>query len=219
MTIAAAPTAPATLFQRCVINRPFPPLPDTDERPAQDRTNNHHLVKSSRPASGWIQASSSGSRSPASTTKAGTAAPHISHGRSVISRTIRARSTVDEPAVERHFRGGASAAARSCCGRHAPESSAHGYPASFVSVGSHGRGMARRGFPGSILEFQKPVPDDDACRAYLFASGWPDGFSCPRCASGEVRVESTGVTCGNASTAATEKEAHLGPLSSGESGI
>ena len=41
--------------------------------------------------------------------------------------------------------------------------------------------MARPDFAGSVIEFQRRFPDDDACRAYLFGSRWPDGFVCPAC--------------------------------------
>jgi predicted RNA-binding Zn-ribbon protein involved in translation (DUF1610 family) len=33
------------------------------------------------------------------------------------------------------------------------------------------------------MEFQSRLPDDAACRAYLFASRWPEGFRCPACGS------------------------------------
>ena len=49
--------------------------------------------------------------------------------------------------------------------------------------------MARPAFPRSILEFQRHFADDDACRAYLFASRWPDGYRCPRCGGDEVGAE------------------------------
>lgn len=45
--------------------------------------------------------------------------------------------------------------------------------------------MGRPEYPGSIVEFQRAFPDDEACRRYLFASRWSGGFRCPRCA-GEV---------------------------------
>lgn len=41
--------------------------------------------------------------------------------------------------------------------------------------------MGRPDFPKTIIEFQHRFPDDEACRAYLFASRWPAGFGCPRC--------------------------------------
>jgi transposase-like protein len=44
-------------------------------------------------------------------------------------------------------------------------------------------------FPRSVIEFQRWFPDDEACRAYLFASRWPDGFRCPVCGGGEVGAE------------------------------
>ncbi len=43
--------------------------------------------------------------------------------------------------------------------------------------------MARPDFPRTILEFQRRFSDEAACRAYLFASRWPDGFHCPACGS------------------------------------
>lgn len=41
--------------------------------------------------------------------------------------------------------------------------------------------MARPDFPLTILEFQQRFGTEDACREYLFASRWPDGFICPAC--------------------------------------
>ena len=43
--------------------------------------------------------------------------------------------------------------------------------------------MARPDFPRTIVEFQRRFPDDAACRDYLFACRWPDGFRCPACNS------------------------------------
>ena len=40
-----------------------------------------------------------------------------------------------------------------------------------------------------MIEFQRRFPDDDACRAYLFASRWPEGFRCPGCGAGEAGLE------------------------------
>lgn len=50
------------------------------------------------------------------------------------------------------------------------------------------RGVPRPAFPRSILEFQRQFGDDGACRSYLFASRWPEGYCCPRCAGGEAIV-------------------------------
>ena len=36
-----------------------------------------------------------------------------------------------------------------------------------------------------MIEFQNRFPDEKACRVYLFASRWPDGFSCPACGGAE----------------------------------
>ena len=45
--------------------------------------------------------------------------------------------------------------------------------------------MARPDFPLSILEFQRRFGSEEACREYLFASRWPDGFECPVCGDRE----------------------------------
>ena len=51
--------------------------------------------------------------------------------------------------------------------------------------------MARPDFPLTILEFQQRFGSEEACRAYVFASRWPEGFVCPGCggrdAGGETR--------------------------------
>jgi len=36
-------------------------------------------------------------------------------------------------------------------------------------------------YPRTLLELEKRFAADEACRAYLFALRWPDGFVCPRC--------------------------------------
>lgn len=41
--------------------------------------------------------------------------------------------------------------------------------------------VPRPSFPRNIIEFQARFSDEDACRAYLYASRWPDGFWCPAC--------------------------------------
>ena len=46
--------------------------------------------------------------------------------------------------------------------------------------------MPRLGFPLTIMEFQERFATEEACRAYLFACRWPDGFLCRRCGGGEV---------------------------------
>lgn len=43
--------------------------------------------------------------------------------------------------------------------------------------------MPRPSYPLSILEFQERFATEEACREYLFASRWPDGFDCPACGS------------------------------------
>ena len=41
--------------------------------------------------------------------------------------------------------------------------------------------MARPTFPRTVAEFQTRFADEAACRDYLVASRWPDGYRCPRC--------------------------------------
>ena len=41
--------------------------------------------------------------------------------------------------------------------------------------------MPRPDFPRTIVEFQRRFPDDAACREYLLACRWPEGFRCPAC--------------------------------------
>jgi ISXO2-like transposase domain/Transposase zinc-ribbon domain len=38
----------------------------------------------------------------------------------------------------------------------------------------------------TIVDFQERFSDEEACRAYLFACRWPDGFRCRRCGGGEI---------------------------------
>ena len=49
--------------------------------------------------------------------------------------------------------------------------------------------MPRPGYPLTILEFQKRFATKEACREYLFASRWPEGFICPGCAASDVGAE------------------------------
>jgi hypothetical protein len=48
--------------------------------------------------------------------------------------------------------------------------------------------VPRPGFPVTIMEFQERFADEAACRSYLFACRWPDGFRCRRCGGEEVGV-------------------------------
>lgn len=36
-------------------------------------------------------------------------------------------------------------------------------------------------YPRTLLELERRFSDDSACRAYLFALRWPEGFACPAC--------------------------------------
>ena len=46
--------------------------------------------------------------------------------------------------------------------------------------------MGRPSFPRNLLEFQARFGNEQACREYLRASRWPEGFRCPRCNSREA---------------------------------
>ncbi len=46
--------------------------------------------------------------------------------------------------------------------------------------------VPRPDFPRTLREFQRRFADEEACRAYLAASRWPDGYTCPRCTHGEA---------------------------------
>jgi transposase-like protein len=48
--------------------------------------------------------------------------------------------------------------------------------------------VPRPGFPRSIVEFQRQFADEEACRSYLFASRWPEGYRCRRCGGSEIGV-------------------------------
>lgn len=52
--------------------------------------------------------------------------------------------------------------------------------------------MPRPTFPKNLREFQSQFATEEACRAYLAASRWPDGFVCPRCRNGSAH-ELTGL--------------------------
>ncbi len=49
--------------------------------------------------------------------------------------------------------------------------------------------MASPDFPLTILEFQQRFGTEEACREYLFASRWPDGFLCPACGGSDAGAE------------------------------
>jgi len=46
----------------------------------------------------------------------------------------------------------------------------------------------RPAYPLSVLDFQDRFATEEACRDYLFASRWPEGFVCRRCASARAGV-------------------------------
>ena len=49
--------------------------------------------------------------------------------------------------------------------------------------------MPRPDFPITVLDFQQRFGTEEACRAYLFASRWPEGFVCPRCGGRDAGAE------------------------------
>ena len=46
--------------------------------------------------------------------------------------------------------------------------------------------MARPDFPRTLAQFQARFKDEAACRAYLAACRWPDGYRCPQCGHPEA---------------------------------
>jgi transposase-like protein len=40
-------------------------------------------------------------------------------------------------------------------------------------------------YPRTLMELEKRFSSEEACREYLWALRWPEGFVCPRCGSGE----------------------------------
>lgn len=46
--------------------------------------------------------------------------------------------------------------------------------------------MGMEDYPRTQLELEQRFPTDDACKAYLAALRWPDGFRCPGCDSGDA---------------------------------
>ena len=79
------------------------------------------------------------------------------------------------------------------------------------------------GLPKSALEFQARFATEDACRAYLTQSRWPDGFRCPHCGAIEGTQLATrrwrlrlvrlgrGVVCNFANVAPKECELRASP--------
>ena len=47
--------------------------------------------------------------------------------------------------------------------------------------------MPRPDFPRTLTQFQQRFASEQACRAYLAASRWPDGYRCPRCGDARGR--------------------------------
>jgi len=46
--------------------------------------------------------------------------------------------------------------------------------------------VPRPDFPRTLAQFQRRFASEEACRAYLAVSRWPDGYRCPRCQNGEA---------------------------------
>ncbi len=47
-------------------------------------------------------------------------------------------------------------------------------------------------YPKTVLELEQQFSTEDACRDYLFALRWPEGFVCPRCQGGPAWPASRG---------------------------
>ena len=56
-------------------------------------------------------------------------------------------------------------------------------------------------YPRTLAEFETRFPTDAACRGYLFALRWPEGFRCPRCGHAKAwpvaRVRFECASCGH----------------------
>lgn len=48
-------------------------------------------------------------------------------------------------------------------------------------------------YPKTLLELERQFRTDQACREYLFALRWPNGFVCPRCGGGQAWPMSRGL--------------------------
>jgi transposase-like protein len=48
-------------------------------------------------------------------------------------------------------------------------------------------------YPRTLEEFEARFADEEACRRYLFALRWPEGFRCPRCGGLQARPGSRGL--------------------------
>jgi hypothetical protein len=68
-----------------------------------------------------------------------------------------------------------------------------------------------------MLEFQGRFATEDACREYLFASRWPEGFVCPGCGDGRAGGETRRhlwvcTACGHQTSAGCSRRNHLVPV-------
>jgi transposase-like protein len=48
-------------------------------------------------------------------------------------------------------------------------------------------------YPRTVMELESRFPDEEACRSYLFALRWPQGFLCPRCGARQAWAMSRGL--------------------------
>lgn len=53
--------------------------------------------------------------------------------------------------------------------------------------------MVVEDYPRTLEEFEQRFADEEACRRYLLALRWPQGFRCPRCGGPEARLGSRGL--------------------------
>jgi ribosomal protein L37AE/L43A len=52
-------------------------------------------------------------------------------------------------------------------------------------------------YPRTLMELERRLSDEAACRAYLFVLRWPDGFICPRCGANAAWTTARGLwVCG-----------------------
>jgi hypothetical protein len=45
----------------------------------------------------------------------------------------------------------------------------------------------------TLAEFEERFSTEDACRSYLYALRWPDGFVCPRCGQRKAWLMGSGL--------------------------
>ena len=59
-------------------------------------------------------------------------------------------------------------------------------------------GVVSEDYPRTLLDVEQRFSSEEACKQYLFALRWPEGFACPRCGGKAVWSMGRGLwLCGN----------------------